>query len=171
MQEVLGERETQIGLYYNSREDFVAAIARLQTVADTYPLYSKSDQVLLGIGDAYAGEARNVQLAPGLPGAIRERLHAMYPDKAAAAYAKVITRYPMAPHVEDARDRLVAMNRPVPEPRRPRLPRATPKSAAASPCTSPTRRSTSSSAVRPWLRRCTWASPPSTIPSASSRPT
>ena len=32
------------------------------------------------------------------------------------AYAKVITRYPMAPHVEDARDRLVAMNRPVPEP-------------------------------------------------------
>ena len=36
----------------------------------------------------------------------------MYQDKAAEAYAKVITRYPMAPHVEDARDRLVAMNRP-----------------------------------------------------------
>jgi outer membrane protein assembly factor BamD len=35
---------------------------------------------------------------------------------AAEAYTKVITRYPMAPHVEDARDRLVAMNRPVPEP-------------------------------------------------------
>ena len=32
------------------------------------------------------------------------------------AYQKVITRYPMTPHVEDARDRLVAMNRPVPEP-------------------------------------------------------
>jgi outer membrane protein assembly factor BamD len=40
----------------------------------------------------------------------------MYQDKAAQAYDKVITRYPMAPHVEDARDRLVAMNRPVPEP-------------------------------------------------------
>jgi outer membrane protein assembly factor BamD len=85
-------------------------------VADTYPLYSKSDQVLLGIGDAYAGQAHNVQIAPGLPGAIRERLHIMYEDKAAQAYQKVITRYPMAPHVEDARDRLVAMNRPVPEP-------------------------------------------------------
>ena len=34
-----------------------AAIARLETVVDTYPLYSKSDQALLGIGDAYAGEA------------------------------------------------------------------------------------------------------------------
>jgi outer membrane protein assembly factor BamD len=53
---------------------------------------------------------------PGLPGAIKQRMRAVYQDKAAAAYAKVITRYPMAPHVEDARDRLVAMNRPVPEP-------------------------------------------------------
>ena len=40
----------------------------------------------------------------------------MYLEKAAAAYSKVITRYPMAPRVEDARDRLVAMNRPIPEP-------------------------------------------------------
>ena len=116
VQEVLAEREFQIGSYYESREDFVAAIARLETVADTYPLYSKSDQVLLEIGDAYAGEAHNVQMAPGLPGAIRERLETMYQDKAAQAYQKVITRYPMTPHVEDARDRLVAMNRPVPEP-------------------------------------------------------
>ena len=116
VQEVLAEREAEIGLYYNSREDYAASIARLQTVADTYPLYSKSDLVLLGIGDAYAGEAHNISIAAGLPGAIRERLHAMYEDRAAAAYAKVITRYPMALHVEDARDRLVSMNRPVPEP-------------------------------------------------------
>jgi len=116
VQEVLGERETQIGLYYGTRENFAAAIARLDTVVDTYPLYSKSDQALLGIGDAYAGEAHAVQIAPRLPGAIRERLRAVYQDRAAEAYTKVITRYPMAPHVEDARDRLVAMNRPVPEP-------------------------------------------------------
>jgi outer membrane protein assembly factor BamD len=60
VQEVLAERETQIGLYYESRENFAAAIARLETVVDTYPLYSKSDQALLGIGDAYAGEAHAV---------------------------------------------------------------------------------------------------------------
>ena len=117
-QEVLAERETQIGLYYESRENYVAAIARLETVVDTFPLYSRSDQALLGIGDAYMGQVHNVQVAPGLPGAIKERLRAVYQDRAAAAYTKVITRYPMAPHVEDARDRLVAMNRPVPEPTR-----------------------------------------------------
>ena len=116
VQEVLAERETQIGLYYESRENFPASIARLKTVVDTYPLYSKSDLALLSIGDAYAGEAHSVQMAPGLPGAVRERLRSMYQDRAAEAYAKVITRYPMAPRVEDARDRLVAMNRPVPEP-------------------------------------------------------
>jgi outer membrane protein assembly factor BamD len=116
VQEVMAERETQIGLYYQSRENFSAAIARLQTVVDTYPLYSKSDLALLSIGDSYAGEAHSIQIAPGLPAAIRERLRAMYSDKAAAAYARVVTRYPAAPRVEDARDRLVAMNRPVPEP-------------------------------------------------------
>jgi outer membrane protein assembly factor BamD len=118
VQEVLAERETQIGLYYESRENYSASIARLQTVVDTYPLYSKSDLALLNIGDAYAGQAHMIQIAPGLPGAVRERLRSMYSDKAAAAYAKVITRYPMAPRVEDARDRLVAMNRPIPEPTR-----------------------------------------------------
>jgi len=116
VQEVLAEREAQIGLYYGSRENFNASIARLQTVADTFPLYSKSDQVWIGIGDAYAGEARAIQMAPNVAGAVRERLSSIYQDRAAAAYARVITRYPMAPHVEDARDRLVIMNRPVPEP-------------------------------------------------------
>jgi outer membrane protein assembly factor BamD len=116
VQEVLAEREAGIGLFYESRENHTAAIARLETVVDTYPLYSKSDQALLGIGDAYAAQAHGVQIAPNIPGAIRERLISVYQDRAAEAYAKVVTRYPMAPHVEDARDRLIAMNRTVPEP-------------------------------------------------------
>src|SRR5271165_3266593 len=69
VQEVLAEREAGIGLYYESRENYNAAIARLETVTDTYPLYSRSDQALLGIGDAYAGEAHNTQITTKLPGA------------------------------------------------------------------------------------------------------
>jgi len=115
-QEVLAEREFLIGQYYSTRLNWAGTIARLQTVADTYPLYSKSDELWITIGDAYAGEARQINAAKGLPGAVRERLQQVYLDKAAAAYDRVITRYPMAPRVEDARDRLVAMNRPIPEP-------------------------------------------------------
>src|ERR1035441_39275 len=99
VQEVLAERETEIGLYYGSRENYTASIARLKTVVDTYPLYSKSDLTLLGIGDAYAGQAHAIQIAPNLPSAIKERMRAVYQDRAATAYAKVITRYPMAPGV------------------------------------------------------------------------
>jgi outer membrane protein assembly factor BamD len=116
VQEVLAEREYEIGTYYQSVQNYNAAIARLETVADTYPLYSKSDQVLIAIGDCYEGEARNVQAYKGMPGAVRERMVADYENRAAQAYDRVITRYPMAPHVEDARDRLVAMNRPIPTP-------------------------------------------------------
>jgi outer membrane protein assembly factor BamD len=116
VQEVMAEREAEVGFFYESRDNYNAAIARLETVTDTYPIYSKSDQVLIGIGDAYAAEAHNLAMQTRLPGAIRERMVAIYQDKAAQAYAKVITRYPMYPHVEDARDRLVSMNRPVPEP-------------------------------------------------------
>jgi outer membrane protein assembly factor BamD len=39
-----------------------------------------------------------------------------YDDQAADAYGRVVTHYSMAAHVEDARERLIALNRPVPEP-------------------------------------------------------
>src|SRR5579864_3664411 len=49
VQEVLAERETQIGLYYEAKDNYTASIARLQTVVDTYPIYSKSDQAWIAI--------------------------------------------------------------------------------------------------------------------------
>lgn len=115
VQEVLAEREYQIGAFYASHENWDATIARLQTVEDAYPLYSHSDEVLLTLGDAYEATARQMQALNIAPEA-KKQLVATYTDRAAAAYSKVITRYPMAPHVEDARDRLVALNRPIPEP-------------------------------------------------------
>jgi outer membrane protein assembly factor BamD len=118
VQEVLAERQYQIGAFYESREVWAAAIARLQTVTDSYPLYSHSDLALIGLGDAYAAEARYVQ---GLnPKMINEKakqeLMKAYDDQAADAYGRVVTHYSMAAHVEDARERLIALNRPVPEP-------------------------------------------------------
>jgi outer membrane protein assembly factor BamD len=116
VQEVLAQREADIGFYYEGQGDYSAAIARLQTVADTYPLYSQSDQVWIGIGDSYETEAKFYERQLRVPAAVRERLYTVYMDKAAKCYDKVVTRYPMSPHVEDAQDRLVAMNRPLPKP-------------------------------------------------------
>src|SRR5580704_12744200 len=116
VQEVMAERQYQVGSFYASHENWAATIARLQTVTDSYPLYSHSDLALIGLGDAYAAEARYVQgLAQMNPKAKQELMKA-YDDQAADAYARVVTHYSMAAHVEDARERLIALNRPVPEP-------------------------------------------------------
>jgi outer membrane protein assembly factor BamD len=115
VQEVLGDHEFDIGSFYQTRMNYAAAIARLQSVIDTYPLYSRVDEALLDVGDAYSAQARNIanlRLDP----AAKERLRALFTSRAAHAYDRVVLEYPMAPHADDARDRLEAMNQPVPQP-------------------------------------------------------
>ena len=115
VQEVLAQRESQIGDFYGRRENWVATIARYQTVVDTYPLYSHIDQTLIGLGDAYAAQARFIR-AVKLPEDAKARLLKTYDDQAIAAYSRVVQQYAASPHMEDARDRLEAMNVPIPEP-------------------------------------------------------
>jgi outer membrane protein assembly factor BamD len=128
VQEVLAAREATVASFYASRTppSWPAAIARYQTVVDSYPLYSHLDDVLVGLGDAYEAEARFVRALkpnPGANNAQREqiesgkaRLIKIYDDQAIAAYSKVILEHSAAAHVEDARDRLVGMGAPVPNP-------------------------------------------------------
>jgi outer membrane protein assembly factor BamD len=112
---VLAAREFEIGQFYAGRENWPATIARLQTVADSYPLFSHSDQTLITLGDAYVTQGQMAERL-NLPPKAKAELIKAYNDRAADAYDRVVTRYAMAPHVEDAKDRLIAMGRPVPEP-------------------------------------------------------
>ncbi len=132
VQEVLATREADIAAYYSTRENWPATIARYQTVVDTYPQFSHMDDTLVGLGDAYAAEARYVRSLK-LPEAGKARLEKIYDDQAAAAYTKVVLEHSASPHVEDARDRLAAMNLPIPTP--------TPEQAAASVALENSRRS------------------------------
>ena len=115
VQEVLAQRQFTVGSFYATHDNWPASIARLQTLTDSYPLFSKSDLALMQLGDDYAAEA-NIASKLGIKPAERERLIAAYDDRAADCYSRVVTRYPMAPHVEDAREKLIALGRPVPEP-------------------------------------------------------
>src|ERR1700722_7252891 len=115
VQEVMAYREADIAAFYSTHNNWPATIARYQTVVDTYPQYSHMDDVLVGLGDAYEAEARFVRTMK-LPEAGKARLERVYDDQAAAAYTKVILEHSAAPHVEDARDRLEAMNLPIPTP-------------------------------------------------------
>ncbi len=115
VQEVLAFREADIAAFYATRADWPAAIARYQTVVDTYPQYSHMDDVLIGMGDAYETEARMIRTQP-LPEGPKAKLEEEFDNKAAAAYRKVVLEHAAAAHVEDAKDRLAAMNLPIPTP-------------------------------------------------------
>ncbi len=115
VQEVMATRESNIAAFYGTHANWPATIARYQTVIDTYPLYSHMDDTLIGLGDAYASEARYVRTL-NLPEAGKARLEKVYDDQASAAYRKVVLEHSASPHVEDAKDRLAAMNLPIPVP-------------------------------------------------------
>ena len=115
VQEAMATREALIADYYASHQNTTAAIARYQTIVDTYPLYSRMDEVLIGLGDQYALMAHNIR-AIRMPEDAKGRLLKTYDGAAQDAYDSVVLEHSASPHVEDAKDRLVGMNLPIPTP-------------------------------------------------------
>src|ERR1700678_1101376 len=112
VQEVLAEREFDIGKFYYLKLSYAASIARLQSMVDKYPLYSKADEALYLLGQTYEGQINPIRLAPTCtgpgtpPGCVVEtfkaNLIAEYTKKATGEYDKIITRYPIMDRVDDA---------------------------------------------------------------------
>jgi outer membrane protein assembly factor BamD len=115
VQEVLAEREFRIGRFYYLRDTWAAAMARLQSVVDDYPLYSGADEALFLLGSAYERQIDAIRAAK-FDEVAKGKMIKDFGDKAAAAYARIITRYPATDRAGDARKRLEALHRPVPTP-------------------------------------------------------
>jgi outer membrane protein assembly factor BamD len=126
VQEVLGQREFEIGRFYYLRESYPASIARLQSLVEKYPLYSRADEALYLLGQNYEGQIARVRSAPtcdvhGMPrGCTTEALKARYigelSKSAAAEYSKILTRYPLMDRSDDAKKRLTALHQSIPRP-------------------------------------------------------
>jgi outer membrane protein assembly factor BamD len=118
VQEVLADREFGIGRFYYLRMSYPAAIARLKTLVDRYPLYSGADQALYLLGQSYEGEIevirRNGRIGEVAKGKMIEELT----QEAAEAYGRIIKRYPAMDRALDAKARLEALHQPVPRPTR-----------------------------------------------------
>jgi len=128
VQEVLGEREFEIGRFYYLRESYPASIARLQSLVERYPLYSRADEALYLLGQNYEGQITRLRSAPtcdvhGMPrGCATEATKAKYIEElskhASEAYSKILTRYPIMDRSDDAKKRLAALHQPIPRPTR-----------------------------------------------------
>jgi outer membrane protein assembly factor BamD len=126
VQEVLAQREYEIGHFYFLRPSYPAAIARLKSAVDQYPLYSKADEALYLLGQSYEGEITMMRARPScvnnkgpagcVPEAAKGRLIADFTKQAADAYSKILTRYPVMNRTDDAKARLTALHQPVPRP-------------------------------------------------------
>jgi outer membrane protein assembly factor BamD len=126
VQEVLAEREFDIGKFYFMRLSYPASIARLKTLAQTYPLYSRADEALFTLGQDYEGQIAQLHLRPTCvktspqPGCVGEQIKANMTDElakqAGLAYSQIITRYPIMDRADDAKKRLAALHLPVPRP-------------------------------------------------------
>src|SRR6202051_4354689 len=65
VQEVIAEREYRVGRFYFLRQSYPASIARLPSLIDKYPLYSKADEALFLLGQAYETEIAIIRSKPG----------------------------------------------------------------------------------------------------------
>src|SRR5579883_2548416 len=97
IQEVLADHEFRAGYFYHTKGSYPAAANRLQGVADQFPLYSGADEALWELADSY------------------QKMGDRFDDKKAAALARIVKDYPLSGHVDEAKDELKAMKRPVPD--------------------------------------------------------
>lgn len=97
IQEALADAEFRVGNFYHTKGSFPAAVNRLQAVSEQFPLYSKADEALWLAADSYG------------------RMGDRFENQQAADYSKIVKDYPLSGRAEDAKARLQAMNRPVPE--------------------------------------------------------
>lgn len=97
VQEVLADKEYKVGHFYYHKGSMPSAANRLSAVASQFPLYSQADEALWELADSY------------------RRMGDRFENQQADAYSKIVRDYPLSSHVEDAKAKLKAMNRPVPE--------------------------------------------------------
>jgi outer membrane protein assembly factor BamD len=115
VQEVLAQREFGIGRFYYIRMSYAAAIARLRTLVDRYPLFSQADEALYMLGESYEGQIALTR-ASKTPETMKAKLIQELTKNASDAYSRILTRYPVMARAEDARRRLEALHQPVPQP-------------------------------------------------------
>ena len=126
VQEVLADREFEIGKFYFDRGSYQASIARLQSLVDKYPLYSRADEALYLIGQNREAQIAQLRTRPTCqafntpPGCVGEAAKGSYisalTKEASAAYSQIITRYPLMEREDEAKKRLAALHQPIPRP-------------------------------------------------------
>ena len=96
IQESLGDGEFKVGQFYFTRGDNQATVARMSHVVDQYPLYSKADEALWDMGQAFG------------------KLGNRFRPQEGETYARIVKDYPLSSFADSAKKKLKEMEMPVP---------------------------------------------------------
>ena len=103
-QEVLAQGEFETANFYEMRGAYRAARGRYREITEKYPNFSGGDQALFGMAQTLE--------------------HLKIPKEAAPYYSRLVRDFPLSPHVDEAKARLVALGQPIPKPTKATLARA-----------------------------------------------
>jgi outer membrane protein assembly factor BamD len=95
VEEALARRDSEIGEFYFKRRAWLAAEMRFKQVLEKYPDFSGTDVTLFKLARAVEEAGR--------------------PNEATVYYARLAAEYPFSSHFEDARERLILLEKDVPE--------------------------------------------------------
>jgi outer membrane protein assembly factor BamD len=98
VQEVQAAHEYNVAETYMKKGSLGAATNRLQGLTDHFPLYSAADEALWKLAESY--------------GSLGDR----FEERTANALTRIVRDYPLSEYVEPAKEKLAALNRPIPEP-------------------------------------------------------
>lgn len=96
-------QEVQAGHEYNVADTYLrkgslgAATNRLQGLTDHFPLFSAADEALWKLAESYS------------------TLGDRFEERTASVLTRIVREYPLSEYVAPAKEKLLAMNRPVPE--------------------------------------------------------
>jgi outer membrane protein assembly factor BamD len=98
IQEALAEGEYLVGTFYFKRGDNSASANRLSHLVEQYPLYSKADEALCEMGQAYG------------------RLGNRFRKQEGDAYARIVRDYPLSGFADDSKKKLKDLELAIPDP-------------------------------------------------------
>jgi outer membrane protein assembly factor BamD len=96
VQEVLAEGVYRIGNFYFLKKSYPAAADRYREVLTKYPDFSGASDALFNLAESLR--------------------HNNNEPESAIYYARIVSEHPNSEHVNDAKERLTAMNQPIPAP-------------------------------------------------------
>ncbi len=112
VEENLAEGDLGVGRFYEDKRNYAGALGRYEGIVEEYKEYSRLDEVFFRSGNISQELSKMIDKNAGDDAV---KIIKAYEDAAAEFYETIVTGYPFSEYYEEAKARLIALGKPVPE--------------------------------------------------------